>query len=196
MEDNTVPINPIEEKDLEITKLKLALEATSKTCLDLNAVKTNLNQTKTELKALKWSAILNKNKVEFARKVVEQTIDICVSDSTLKGEKEEELVALYSTLIDEEKFDLSEDDICSPNSEFLAEAEKHLVERGEKPLEIECLKNFKAKILEAVQKRKLTRRSRADSFGRRDSTASSISLKRSHRDQNGRDSSRAKLESL
>ena len=131
-------------------------------------MKGNLNKTQSEIKALKWAANLNKNKVDFARKVVEQSIDLCLAGSTLVGDKEDELVALYSTLIDEENFDLSGDDVCSPKSEFLVDAETHLTERGDKPKEKECLKNFKIKILEAVKKRKLTRRSRADSFNGRE----------------------------
>ena len=141
------------------------------------------------------AASVSSTKIDFARKVVEQRIDICLSDSTLVGENEEELVSLYSTLIDEETFDLSEDGICSPSSDFLVEVEEALVWRGQRPGEVECLALIKTKILEAVKKRKLARRSRIDSFsGRRDSVGSNSSLKRIQKDQNGRDSSRAKLE--
>ena len=112
------------------------------------------------------------------------------------GENEEELVALYSTLVDEDNFDLSEDEICSPKVGFLEEVEKQLAERGEKQREVKCLETLKSKILEAVKNKKLTRRSRLDSFSssRRDSVGSNSSVKRGQKDQNGTDSSRAKLE--
>ena len=179
VEDNTLPINPIEEKDAEISNLKQALEASTKACVEITAVKNNLIKTKTELRAAMRAASVSSTKIDFARKVVEQRIDICLSDSTLVGENEEELVSLYSTLIDEETFDLSEDGICSPSSDFLVEVEEALVWRGQRPGEVECLALIKTKILEAVKKRKLARRSRIDSFsGRRDSVGSNSSLKR------------------
>ena len=194
VEDDTMPMNPIEETDAEIANLKLALDASTQACGDLTAVKNNLTKSKSELKNLRWSTNLNSNKIEFARKVVEQSINLCLSDSTLVGEKEKELVTLYSTLIDEENFEISDDDICFSKAEFLGEAEKHLKERGEISQEVECLTNFKTKILEAVKKRKLARRSRKDSLNGRDRVGSQSSLKRSQMDQNGSESSRAKLE--
>ena len=195
VEDNTVPINPIEEKDKEIANLKLALESSTKACIDITAVKNNLTKTKTELRTAMRSASITRNKVHFARKVVEQRIYLCLTDSTLMGENEEELVTLYSTLVDEDNFDLSEDETCSPKAGFLEEVEKQLAERGEKPREIKCLETLKSKILEAVKNKKLARRSRLDSFSnRRDSIGSNSSFKRGQRDQNGTDSSRAKLE--
>ena len=132
--------------------------------------------------------------MEFAMKVVEQKMDLCLTDGTLRGENEEELVSLYSTLVDEDNFELSVDDICSPKIAFLCEAERQIAERGKKPGEIECFDNLKAKILEAVQKRKLYRRSRIDSIGRRDSVGSNRNFKRSQKDQDGSDSSHAKIE--
>ena len=56
------------------------------------------------------------------------------------------------------------------------------------------MKNLKIKILEAVKKRKLTRKSRKDSISGRDRFGSSSSLKRVHMDQDGSDSSHAKIE--
>ena len=97
-------------------------------------------------------------------------------------------------LVDEDNFELSVDDNCSPKLSFLCEVEKPIAERGKKPGKIECFDNLKAKILEAVQKRKLYRRSRIDSIGRRDSVGSNSNFKRSQKDQDGSDSSRAKIE--
>ena len=104
------------------------------------------------------------------------------------------MVSLYSTLIDEDSFDLLEDDKCAPKIAFLCDVEKQMLERGEKPGELECFDKLKAKILEAVKKRKIYRRSRIGSIGRRDSVGSNSSLKRGQGDQHGSDSSRAKIE--
>ena len=187
-EDNTVPLNPIEEKDSEIANLKEALDASTKACIDITAVKSNLTKTKNELKSFKWTANLNKNKIDLARRVIEQSIDLCLSDSTLVDDKENELATLYSTLIDEEDFELGEEDTCSPKLDFLVENEKLVVDRGSKPKEMECLQSLKAKILDVVKNKKISRRSRKDSVG------SQNSYKRGQKDQNGGDSSRAKLE--
>ena len=195
-EDEIIPINPLEEKDQEIASLKLALEVSTKACEDATTVKTNLSKTKAELKALRWNSSVNKNKIDFARKVVEQSIDLSLSDSTLHGEKEKELVALYSTLVDEGNFELSEDETCVPKSEFLEEVEKNIYQRGQNVSEKESYENFKTKILEAVKTRKLARRSRKESFSRRDSVGSNCSMKRGLVEQEGTESSRAKLEIL
>ena len=193
-EDNVVPINPIEEKNIEIDNLRHALESIKQDCLELDSVKDSLAKSKSELKSLRWVSNVNKNKVDFARKVVEQSINICLADSTLVGEKEKELVTLYSTLVDEDNFELTEEELCLPKADFLDDVEKHLLERGENPKEKEGLDNFKTKILEAVKKRKLTRKSRADSFSERTRKGSNSSVKRVQKEQNGRDSSRPKLE--
>ena len=195
-EDEIIPINPLEEKDKEIASLKLALEDSTKACEDATIVNTNLSKTKAEMKALRWNSNVNKNKIDFARKVVEQSIDLSLADSTLHGEKEKELVALYSTLVDEGNFELSEDETCVPKYEFLEEIEKNIHERGKNENEKECYENFKNKILEAVKVRKLARRSRKESFSRRDSVSSNCSMKRGLVEQDGTDSSRAKLEIL
>ena len=194
IEDNTFPMNPIEEKDVEISNLKQALETSTKACADITVVKSNLTKAKTELRTAMRSASVKRNKMDFARKVVEQRMDLCLSDGTLRGGNEEELVSLYSTLIDEDSFDLLEDDNCSPKIAFLCEVEKQMADRVEKPGEHEYFDNLKAKILEAVKTRKIYRRSRMDSIGRRDSVGSNSSIKRGQRDQNGSDSSRAKIE--
>ena len=187
-------MNPIEERDLEIANLKQALESSTAACVEITAAKNNLAKNRTEIKSLRWVANVNKNKIDFARRVVEQSIDLCISDSSLKGEKELELVTLYSTLIDEDEFDLSEDEICSSKSDFLLDAQKNLLERVDLPQQVECLKNLKVKILEAVNTINLVRKSRMDSFSRKDSFGSSSSLKRNNSVQNGRDHSRAKIE--
>ena len=181
LEDNTVPINPIQEKDQEIASLKQELE---------NSTKANqtLGKQRSDMKSLRWTTNVNKNKIDFARKVVEQSINLSIADSTMMGDRESELVSLYSTLIDEEEFELAGDDSCISKCDFLVEAEKHLLDNGASSGQLECLKNFKWKIKEAVKKKKLTRRSRKDSIG------SNSGMKRSLLDQDGRDHSRVRLE--
>ena len=96
----------------------------------------------------------------------------------------------------EGNFELSEDETCVPKYEFLEEVEKNIHERGKNENEKECYENFKNKILEAVKVRKLARISRKESFSRRDSVSSNCSMKRGLVEQDGTDSSRAKLEIL
>ena len=194
-DDNTVPINPIEEKDLEIAQLKDALKASSQADLEINAAMDNLAQTNSEMRSLKWSANVNKNKIEFARKVVEQSIGLSIAESSLVGERENELVSLYSTLVDEDQFDLSSTGVCSPKADFLAETEKLLLGTdGGRPDQMETLTAFKQKIVEAVKKRKMERKLRKNSLSRKDSTGSNGGLKRTLSKQEGKDSSRAKIE--
>ena len=69
-------------------------------------------------------------------------------------------------------------------------------QRGQNVSEKESYENFKTKILEAVKTRKLARRSRKESFSRRDSVGSNCSMKRGLVEQEGTESSRAKLEIL
>ena len=64
----------------------------------------------------------------------------------------------------------------------------------ERLIEVKCLDNLKVKIMEAVKKRKQVRRTRKESFSRKDSFGSHNSLKRNNSVQNGRDHSRAKIE--
>ena len=193
-EDDTVPMNPIEEKDLEIAKLKDAIKASTQAESEIAAVKENLTRNKYELKSLKWSANVNKNKIEFARKVVEQSIGLSIANSSLVGEREDELVSLYSTLIDEDEFDLSASGVVSPKVDFLVDTEKHFLTEGSSDQMIESLKAFKQKITEAVKKRKVDRKTRQNSLSRRDSTGSNGGLKRTLSQQEGKDPSRAKFE--
>ena len=59
---------------------------------------------------------------------------------------------------------------------------------------MENLLAFKQKILEAVKKRKMERKVRKNSLSRKDSNGSNGGLKRSLSEQEGKDSSRAKME--
>ena len=50
----------------------------------------------------KKSSNLAKSKIEFARKVTEQRMSNCLSDPS--PDVEDEIVSLYSTLVDEDNF--------------------------------------------------------------------------------------------
>ena len=184
-------MNPIEEKDLEIAELKKALESSKKESKDIASVKNSLIKTKNELQVAKRAISVSKNKIDFAK---EQRMDFCLSDSKLGGEVEKEQVNLYSTLVDEDNFELSDDNKCSSKSGFLADVERQIMERGGKPNEKESFENVKIKILEAVKKRKSERKSRIDSIGRRDSIGSPSSVKRNYIEAKGNDISWAKIE--
>ena len=96
---------------------------------------------------------------------------------------EEEMVNLYSTLVDEDKFKL-EDDKIAPQGDFLKQVEAKIVERGEIESEKLKLSQVKNKILEKVKTRKMERERRRE---RRNSVSSirSTSSKRSSGDMAG-----------
>ena len=180
-DDDVVPINPIKEKDNQIVELKRALEGSKKEISDVNAVKERLNKARSELLSANKSTILAKNKLEFARKVTEQRMSNCLNQAS--EDLEEELVTLYSTLVDEEQFKL-EDDVISPSEDFLKQVEEKVMERGELPSEKLKLSKVKNKILEKVKTRKMDRersRERRDSF----SSVRSTSSKRTSGDMAG-----------
>ena len=138
-----------------------------------------------DLKSVNRFAAQANNKLDFARKVTEQRLSNC--------DVEEELVTLYSTLVDEENFELNEEDDClTIKSDFLVNVEEKITERGEHPHEKEILENIKNKILEKVKSKKIERKSRRESIGnlRRDSCSN---LKR-ERGSSGGDSSCSKKE--
>ena len=179
-DDDLVPINPIEEKDNQIVELKKALEESKKEISDINAVKER-HKARSELQTAKKSTILANNKLEFARKVTEQRMYNCLNQAS--EDLEEELVTLYSNLVDEEQFKL-ENDVIAPSEDFLKQVEQKVMERGEIPSEELKLSQVKNKILEKVKTRKLDREKSRD---RRDSISSvrSTSSKRSSGDMAG-----------
>ena len=139
------------------------------------------------------AASLARSKLDFARKITEQRMSYCISDSCLDGEVEEELVNLYSTLVDEESFELNEVKVLLAKKEFLIDIEEQIAERVDNPKETEQLNLVKNKILEKVKNKMCERKSRRDSIGNHSGTSSS-SAKRSSNDPSGGDSSRGKFE--
>ena len=105
---------------------------------------------------------------------------------------EEELVSLYSTLVDEGLFRI-ENDVIVPEDNFLKDVEDKLKETGDNSSEsLHMLDQVKNKILEKVKTKKISRQ-------RRESTGSacslsSTSMKRLNEDPVGGDQSRHKSE--
>ena len=112
------------------------------------------------------------------------------SMSNLSLDLEEELVNLYSTLVDEDNFEMEDDQIL-PEQDFLKNVKEKLAIRGDIPAELERLDEVKNKILERVKQKKAGRQ-----HGRRDSISSvgSTGSNRGNSELAGGDSSRVKVE--
>ena len=82
------------------------MEECRKELSDTTSLKDNLVKTKTELRHSRRDTSLARNKIEFARKITEQRLSNSITGSGLVGADAEELIALYSTLVDEELFEL------------------------------------------------------------------------------------------
>ena len=147
-DEDVVPMNPVEEKDKQIADLKDALEDSRKEVQDITALKESLLKAKHELNSVTITSSISKNKIEFARKVTEQRMTESLSDPSWTPDREDDLaiVSLYSTLVDEEKFNL-ENDTITPHDGFLKNVEEKLVARGENPAEMLHFLEVKNKIL-------------------------------------------------
>ena len=180
--------NAIEDKDKTISELQNALEESRKEISEVNALKDSLAKTKSELVIARKSSNLKCRKIEFARKITEQRMSNSLSN--LSGDAEEELVNLYSTLVDEDTFDFKDEEII-PTDDFLKNVQDKLAVRGDIPEEHESLERFKSKILERVKQRKCNR-----AYNRRDSVSSigSVNSKRCSSEQAGGDTSRKKVD--
>ena len=187
-EEDILPINPIEEKDNQIAELKKALEESRKEVSDVNAIQDCLVKTRSELVLARKSSNLRSIKIDFAKRITEQRMSNSLSN--LSKDLEEELVNLYSTLLDEDNFEV-EDDQIQPEENFLKNVEEKLAIRGDIPAELERLDEVRNKILERVKQKKIGRK-----HGRRDSMSSvgSTGSKRGNSELAGGDSSRAKVE--
>ena len=186
-DEDIVPQNPIEEKDRQIAELKKALEESRSEVNDVTDIKDCLVKTRDELKLARHSSIMKSKKIDFARKVTEQRMSNSLSN--LSDDLEEELVSLYSTLVDEENF-LVENNEILPEENFLKDVEEKLSLRGSIPSERERLDQIKNKILEKVKQRKDVRRERRESI----SSVGSMDSKRGNGDSAGGDSSRVKVD--
>ena len=128
-----------------------------------------------------------KSKVDTARKAIEHRISTCISDSS--AEVEEEIITLYSALLDEESFCMEGDNIVA-EEDFLKMVKERIKDNPGKVEKLEVVKN---RILEKIKQKKLNRQQFRD---RRDSISSlcSNSSKRVSSEQVGSDMFRVKLE--
>ena len=186
-DEEIVPINPIEEKDNQIAELKKALDESRKEVSEVTAIKDCLVKTKNELVIARKSSTLRSRKIEFAKKITEQRMSNSLSN--LSSDLEEELVNLYSTLVDEDNFEV-EDDRILPQDDFLKNVEEKLAIRGDIPAELERLEQVRNKILERVKQKKSGRHGRRDSI----SSVGSTGSKRGNGEQVGGDQSRLKFD--
>ena len=186
-DEEIVPINPIEEKDNQIAELKKALDESRKEVSEVTAIKDCLVKTKNELVIARKSSTLRNRKIEFAKKITEQRMSNSLSN--LSSDLEEELVNLYSTLVDEDNFEV-EDDRILPQDDFLKNVEEKLAIRGDIPAELERLEQVRNKILERVKQKKAGRHGRRDSI----SSVGSTGSKRGNGEQVGGDQSRLKFD--
>ena len=144
-------------------------------------------KTKNELRSARRSSSLARSKIDFARRVTEQRMSNCLSTSA--PDMEEEIISLYSTMLDEESFTLEGDDLV-PGDDFLKVVEEKIVDI---PTEMEKLKVVKNKILEKVKEKKVNRQ---QSRERRESMSSicSSSSKRGSTEQGGVERGRPRVE--
>ena len=128
--------------------------------------------------------------MDLARKVTEERMSSCLLNSS--EDLEEELVSIYSALVDEDKLVNDADEIITDN-ELLKNVEDQLTQKGENPVEKAQLLKVKNKILDRVRSRKVERKARKDSISSIKSSGSK-SEKRNGTDQAGGDNSRVKTE--
>ena len=130
---------------------------------------------------------LVKSKVDTAKKAIEHKISVCLSDTS--AEVEEDIITLYSNLLDEESFCMEGNDIVA-GEDFLKMIKEKI---KEKPGTVEKLEVVKNKILDKIKQKKLNRQQFRD---RRDSISSLCSngSKRVSAEQGGSDMLRVKLE--
>ena len=186
-EEDVMPMNPIEQKDKQLAALQKALDDSRKEVQDINNLRESLVKSKSELRSVRRSSSMAKSKVDTARKAIEQRISTCISDSS--AEVEEEIITLYSALLDEESFCMEGDNIVA-EEDFLKMVKERIKDYPGKVEKLEVVKN---RILEKIKQKKLNRQQFRD---RRDSISSlcSNSSKRVSSEQVGSDMFRVKLE--
>ena len=146
----------------------------------------------------KYSSVA-KSKIEFARKVTEQRMTESLTDPSWAEDTEEDLalISLYSTLVEEDKFTLDfENDIITPNDDFLKDVEEKLSAKMANPSELKRFREVKDKILEKIKVKKVNRilnKQRRDSVSSL-SSVGQTGLKRSSSINAGGDNSRSKTD--
>ena len=114
----------------------------------------------------------------------------CISKSSPESAMDDEIISLYSSLLDEESFSLEGNEILAGEDFLKVVEEKKIVN---KPAELEKLKVVKNKILEKVKQNKVNRQASRD---RKESVGSvcSSKSKRASTDQLAGEQARLKLD--
>ena len=137
---------------------------------------------------------LMKKKMLHARKVTEQRMATMLPSPS--PDEEEALVSLYSTLVDEDEFELEEKvDGTAPCDDFLTEVEEQLRMTGSEEGQTR-LSEVKNKILERVRGRKMERKKRRESICSLSSYGSQKGMKRMNSENAGGDHSRTRSDPL
>ena len=121
---------------------------------------------------------------------------LSIPSGSLNSEEQLALVSLYSTLVDEEKFNL-ENDIITPDDDFLKEVEEKIVAKGDNSLDLVRFQELKNKILEKVKIKKVNRKLSKQRRGSTSSinTVGTSGLKRHSSLNAGGATSRSRLDS-
>ena len=152
-EGEIVPMNPVVEKDRQIAELKKALETSEKELSDISAIKDNLVKTKNELQISKKFTAETKKRLDAAKKLTEKRMSNCLLTASPQPGVEEELVNLYTALVDDDTFQVVDNKII-PATDFLKDVEENLVKKGENSEEKKQFEQFKNKILEKMKSKK------------------------------------------
>ena len=183
-----LPSNPIEEKNQIIAALEKDLEDAKTNEQEINKLKEELTKKNAELKIAKSKVNLNQKKINFARNATEDLLIESISSPT--GFRENPtLVRVYSATLNEDDFDLDEDEteakessnIRSRKDQFLKSIEDKL-----DPTNMEHKERFhqiKNQILEKVKHTKVSQM-RARS-GSTIGSKSSLKRSRSESDEKG-----------
>ena len=155
-----MPVNPIEQKDQQLAVLQKALKDSRKEVQDITTLREALVKTKNELKFAKRSSNLARSKLDFAKKVTEQRMSFCLSQSSPESPLDDEIISLYSSLLDEESFSMEGNEIL-PGEDFLKVVEAKVVNTPD----MEKLKVVRNKIPEKVKQNKENKQAFRDSLG-------------------------------
>ena len=113
IEDDLLPLNPIEHRDAKIADLE-------KSAADFNDLKEKMLKMKAELNISIKTSNIAKNKLKFARKVTEERLKECLPVPNFEDDQSKVLFTIMSTLVDEVSFDMDPDtDLLKPQEDFL-----------------------------------------------------------------------------
>ena len=144
-EEDLLPSNPIERRDAKIAELE-------KSVADMNELKENVLKMKAEVKLAVKTANIANAKVNFARSVTEERLKECLPAPSFDDDHSKVLVALMSSLLDEDSFELDPDtDTFKPKENFLKDIEDSLDSHKDDQLIKQRLEDIKNKLLDRVK---------------------------------------------